>query len=204
MPISELLVFVLVGTFTPGPNNIMSMERARRLGFWESRFFILGIGTGFFLVSLSSAVFNLLLERIIPSIRPLLSALGVLYMLYLAVKPFVSSKKKALSKPKDEHPYVTGMLLQFLNPKAILYNIALMSSFVLPYTDDLLILILISLGLAVTALTSTASWALFGAIFQRYFSKHEFAINLIMAVLLIWCAVSISGLDIGALFHGRN
>ena len=199
MPLGAMMVFVLVGTFTPGPNNIMAMECARRRGFWGSRFFILGMGSGFFLVMLSCALFNIALAKVMPEVRPVLGAFGAVYMLWLAAKPFLRSKKKEFSDPGGGHPYITGLLLQFLNPKVILYGIATMAGFVLPYTDAPAMLALFSLGFALVGLAATGSWALFGAVFQRYFSKHEFAINVAMAILLVWCATAISGVDFGTI-----
>ncbi|MDR3265347.1 MAG: LysE family transporter [Synergistaceae bacterium] len=200
MPMGTLILFVLVGTFTPGPNNITSMNTARRLGFWRTRPLILGIGSGFFVVALSCALFNLALKEIMPGIQPILGGLGAFYMLWLAFKPFFHSKKKAASASDDGHLYAAGLLLQFLNPKVILYSLATMSGFVLPYVSDLLPILLISLILALLAMLSVTSWALFGVAFQRYFSKYESVVNVIMAILLVYCAVTISGLDVKALF----
>lgn len=202
MPIGALLTFAVVGTFTPGPNNIMAMERARRTGFRGSLNFVLGMGAGFFLVMLSCAVFNLVLEKMLPSIQSVLGTIGAIYMLYLAIKPFLRSQHGVVSDPGGS--WMVGLALQFLNPKLILYGIVIMSSFVLPYTSDPLALGLIAVGLAAIGLTAQICWALFGAVFQRYFSKHEFAINVVMALLLLWCAVAISGIDLRALFGGRS
>jgi threonine/homoserine/homoserine lactone efflux protein len=176
MPIGALITFALVGIFTPGPNNIMAMNNARRMGFRKSRSFILGVGSGFFLVMLSCALFHLTLGRMLPGIQPILGAIGALYMLYLAFKPFFFTKnteKKASSKSIDEHFYLSGLFLQFLNAKVILFGIAVMSGFILPFYSSPLALALISLALTLVNLASASSWALFGAIFQRYFSEHE-------------------------------
>ncbi|MDR3231877.1 MAG: LysE family transporter [Synergistaceae bacterium] len=201
MPIGTFILFVVVGTFTPGPNNITSMNTARRVGFWRARPFIFGVGTGFFVVALSCALFNLALKEIMPGVQPILGGLGALYMLWLAFKPFFHSKKKTAAAPGDERLYVTAFLLQFLNPKVILYSLATMSGFVLPYVSDLLPLSLISLLLALLAMASVTSWALFGVVFQRYFSKYESAVNVVMAALLVYCAITISGLDVKGLLQ---
>ena len=202
MPIGALLTFVVVGTFTPGPNNIMAMERARRTGFRGSLRFVLGMAAGFFLVMLSCAAFNLVLEKMLPSIQSFLGAIGAVYMIYLAIKPFLPSKHGVVSDPGGS--WAVGMALQFLNPKLILYGIVIMSSFVLPYTSDPLVLGLVAVGLTAVGLASLICWALFGAVFQRYFSEHEFAVNVVMALLLLWCAVAISGVDLRALLGGRS
>lgn len=194
MPTGALLTFVLLGTFTPGPNNIMAMESARRAGFWGSRFFILGMASGFFFVMLFCALFNLLLGKILPGIQTVLGGIGALYMLYLAIKPFLHPKRQGASNPGAMHSCITGFVLQFLNPKLILYGIVIMSGFILPWYSSPFALVLFSLGLTAVGLLSLICWALFGAIFQRYFAKHEALLNIVMAVLLVWCATTISGI----------
>ena len=202
MSIGALLTFVLLGTFTPGPNNIMAMERARRVGFWGSRFFIMGMVAGFFLVMLFCAAFNLMLDKILPSIQSILGAVGAVYMLWLAIKPFLPSRHGVVSDPGGA--FLSGMALQFLNPKLILYGIVVMSSFILPHTGDPMLLGLCAVGLTAIGLASLVCWALFGAVFQKYFSEHERATNVVMALLMVWCAVAISGVDLRALLGGRG
>jgi threonine/homoserine/homoserine lactone efflux protein len=189
------MMFVLVATFTPGPNNITAMNNARKVGFRRIRPFIMGVFSGFFLVALACALFNLALDKILPGIQPILGVLGALYMLYLAFKPFFQTQKKKISDPVGSHPYIAGFVLQFLNAKLLFYCLATMSSFVLPYYSNISTLAAVSLGLALFAMLSVTAWALFGAVFQKYFSEYEFAVNVVMAVLLVYCAVVISGLD---------
>ena len=43
------LSYVVVTTFTPGPNNVMSMSNASRYGFRRSMRFTTGVCAGFFL-----------------------------------------------------------------------------------------------------------------------------------------------------------
>ena len=194
MPVVPFVLFAVLGTFTPGPNNIMSMNRARRFGMKGAWPFIYGAGTGFFLVMLACALFNRALGEIIPGVQWFLGILGALYLLYLAAKPFFPSGKKRAPDPSEGRAYVTGVLLQFVNPKVILHGIAVMSGFILPYFDSTLSLTLFSLGMALTGSLSMACWALFGTVFQKYFSEHELAVNIVMAILLVYCAAVISGI----------
>ena len=61
--------YVLITTFTPGPNNIMSMSNASRYGFKRSIMFNVGVFLGFFLIMALSALFSVALYGLIPSIN---------------------------------------------------------------------------------------------------------------------------------------
>ena len=88
------LSYVAVTTFTPGPNNIMSMSNASRFGFRRSMRFTLGVCAGFFMVVGLSIVFTIALYRAIPSIRPVMTVIGAAYILWLAWKTVTSFSSK--------------------------------------------------------------------------------------------------------------
>jgi len=91
--------YVFIVTFTPGPNNIMSMVNATKYGYKKTFNFMFGVFTGFFILLLISSYSNLFLYKYIPKIEPFMKIIGGIYMLYLAyiiVKPTHSGKKKFL------------------------------------------------------------------------------------------------------------
>ena len=47
-----------------------------------------------------------------------------------------------------------------------------------------------ALALTVIGLASTASWALFGAVFERFLKRYSKVTNAVMALLLVYCAVT--------------
>lgn len=53
------------------------------------------------------------------------------------------------------------------------------------------VLVFFSLFLAGVSFLSTGSWALFGSLFQRFMKKHYKVFNTVMALLLVYCAVSL-------------
>ncbi len=186
---AAFLAYVFITSFTPGPNNIMAMSNASRLGFKKSIPFCAGVMAGFTVVMLLSALFGSLLYAIIPTVKPYMLVLGALYILWLAWKTFKSS---GVQESKNEHSsLLSGALLQFVNPKAIIYGITCMSAYILPYYQAPVTLMLFSALLGIVALLSTMSWALFGSAFKRLFAEHAKVINVIMALLLVYCAVSL-------------
>ena len=74
--------------------------------------------------------------------------------------------------------------------KVILYGITSLSSFVLPHYDSVAVLALFCVILSVTGFLCTLLWALFGAVFERFFKNYAKIVNAVMALLLVYCAVT--------------
>ena len=185
------LSYVLVTTFTPGPNNIMSMTNANRDGFRKTINFDLGVFAGFLVIMLACSYFNLMLFNLIPRIKIFMSIIGAAYMIYLAYKIYTSKGVGGDSNNKHINSFLTGFMMQFINIKVILYALTVVSSFIIPYSSNPAVLVLFSLLLAFIAFISTACWALFGALFQKFLSKYRKAFNTVMSLLLLYSAISI-------------
>ena len=189
--VAVFLSYVLVTTFTPGPNNIMSMSNASRNGFKKTLPFVIGVCIGFLILMSLCNIFSVALYNIIPSIKPFMNFIGAAYILFLAWKTFTSKPVEEKKTDDRTNKFLTGIILQFVNPKAILYGITIASSFIVPYYTSALILGGFSIFLAVVTFIAVSSWALFGSLFQKLFIKHYKVINIIMSALLIYCAVSL-------------
>lgn len=71
-------------------------------------------------------------------------------------------------------------------------NIMSMEAYILPYYSGRpVILFLFALLLAFIGFVFTLAWAAFGSVFRRLFSRHARVVNTIMALLLVYCAVSL-------------
>ncbi|WP_040952355.1 LysE family transporter [Gorillibacterium massiliense] len=191
MPILPFLLYVFVMTFTPGPNNIMSMSNANRYGFKKTLRFIFGVSFGFLVILLLSSYFNLLLYSIIPKVKLVMGILGSLYMVWLAYRIMMSSSGKKGADNERLNSFLSGFGLQFINFKGILYAITAFSSFVIPYYRSNGILILISAFMAIVFFSASLCWAGFGSLFQRFLSKYEKPFHIIMGLSLLFSAVSI-------------
>ena len=191
MPLLSFLLYVFVTSFTPGPNNIMAMLFANKSGFKKTLRFCLGVGAGFFVIMILSSYFNLLLKNFIPKIEFAMTILAAVYMIYLAIK-IVTSKNHDKDDEDDKHnSFFSGMVLQFVNPKGILYGITAISTFILPYHTSNFSLLLFSIFLAFVGFLSTITWSMFGSLFQMFLTKYRTQFNLVMALLLVYSAVSI-------------
>lgn len=189
----SFISYVFVVTFTPGPNNIMSMINATQYGYKKTLRFMLGVFTGFFVLMVISSFSNLFLFQYIPKIEPYMKAIGGLYMLYLA-SSILKPKKESKDTVNTTATFQTGLLLQLVNVKVILYCLTVVSTFIIPNFQSRMILIGFSFLLALTAFVSVNCWALFGSFFNQYINKYEKTFNIVMALLLIYSALMITGL----------
>lgn len=193
MPFLSFLLFVLVSSFTPGPNNFMAMSFANKYGFKKTIKFSLGVSAGFFVLALMCSIFNLLLISILPIIKIPLTILGVGYILYLAYKTLTSKgiNNNEKNDETNKNLFLIGALIQFINPKGILYGITVVSTFILPYYTSYFSYFIFSLFLGIIGFLSSLCWSIFGSIFQKSLSKYQKPFNIIMALLLIYSAISI-------------
>jgi len=196
------IAYAFVVSFTPGPNNIMCMASGNKNGLRKTLPFIAGIVSGFIIILWLSSLFNLVLAAQIPKFIPFMKIIGAAYMLYLMLKILEIHPLKYIFKAKakkvhnfEDKPlkYYNGVTLQFLNFKAILYALTITSNFIIPYYDSPLILLMFSLLLGCVTFCSNLSWTLFGSVFNRFLARYNRPFNLLMAVLLIYSALSILG-----------
>lgn len=189
-PWYSFLTYAVITAATPGPNNIMSMSNAGRLGFRRALPFNLGIWVGFTLVMALCTLFCTALSALIPAIRLPMLVLGAAYMLYLAWGTFRSSD--VIQEDHAREGFRSGLLLQFINPKIYLYGIMSMEAYILPYySGQPAVLLFFALLLAFIGFVFTLAWAAFGSVFRFLFSRHARAVNTVMALLLVYCAVSL-------------
>ena len=189
-PWYSFLTYAVITAATPGPNNIMSMSNAGRLGFRRALSFNFGIWVGFTIVMVLCTLFCTALSALIPAIRLPMLVLGAAYMLYLAWGTFRSSG--AIQEDHAREGFRSGLLLQFINPKIYLYGIMSMEAYILPYySGQPAVLLFFALLLAFIGFVFTLAWAAFGSVFRLLFSRHARAVNTVMALLLVYCAVSL-------------
>ena len=189
-PWYSFLTYAVITAATPGPNNIMSMSNAGRLGFRRALSFNFGIWVGFTIVMVLCTLFCTALSALIPAIRLPMLVLGAAYMLYLAWGTFRSSD--VIQEDHAREGFRSGLLLQFINPKIYLYGIMSMEAYILPYySGQPAVLLFFALLLAFIGFVFTLAWAAFGSVFRLLFSRHARTVNTIMALLLVYCAVSL-------------
>lgn len=186
----SFLTYAVVTAVTPGPNNIMSMSNGSRRGFLGALPFNFGILAGFSVVMILCTAFCSLLSAWIPKVKTPMLIAGACYMLYLAWEAFRSSDSIEENHSRDG--FLSGLLLQFVNPKIYIYCIMSMEAYILPFFNGQpLPLLGFALLLALIGFLFTLLWSAFGSIFKWLFSKHARLVNTVMALLLVYCAASL-------------
>jgi len=198
--LGAFLSYAIVVTFTPGPNNILSMVNAGKTGYKRTLNFLLGIALGFFILMLLCSFFNKMLFTVLPQMQFAMSIIGTAYMLYLAFKisglhfSFGHKISAKSQKSNSINNFQTGFAMQFVNPKVILYGITIISNFIMPYYSTTASLFLFSAFLALLAFLAVSCWALFGTMFNQFLSRFEKPFNLAMSLMLVYSALTISGI----------
>lgn len=192
MPMSLLPSFLLycyVGAITPGPANLCSLSAALRYGRGPALRQWRGLFAGFFTVSIASAAVSYLLGAALDRYVGYLSWIGAAYVLWMAWHILRSDGPETGKDPA--YPcFRTGFLLQLANVKIMVFCLAAMTSFVLPYTKSFRALLAVGLFLPFTGPAANLVWLFAGASLQSLFANHRRAVDTVMAAALALCAVS--------------
>ena len=89
--------------------------------------------------------------------------------------------------------YRDGLLLQFVNPKVILFGLTMYATLLAPLAKSWLAVVVSAVLLSVLSFCSTSLWALLGAGIQRFIAnpKVRFVYSLVLVGLLLYAAWSI-------------
>lgn len=192
MNFAAFFTYVAIATYTPGPNNIMSMTNAVRHGFAKALGFCFGVFLGFIVdMSLCALATSFLFDRL-PAVEPALRWIGAAYIAWLAFAVYRDKGgergEKAALAPDG---LLAGVVLQLVNVKVILYGITAFSTFILPHYRTPGALALFVLLLSAIGLSSNLCWAGFGSLFRKFHAAHRRPLNAVMALLLLYCAAGI-------------
>ncbi len=190
-----LISFIVVTTYTPGPNNISAASMGVLYGYKRTLPYMLGIVSGFFLMLiLSGLVSGFLLDKI-PAFEGVLRIAGAGYILWLAWHTLQASYTFDGDEEQKPLGYLQGFFLQVLNVKVIVYGLTLYGTFLAGRISSLLILILSAAVLATVGFTAVSLWTLFGAVIRNYLHQPKVrrSVNIALALLLVYTAVDLSG-----------
>lgn len=189
-PWAGFILFAIANCFTPGPNNLMSLANGSRFGWKRNMPFSLGVGTAVACFLLLCTWFCSLLNIFISDALVIMKFLGAVYILYLAFKTLLSSKD--LEQKESRLGYWTAISLQVINPKIWLYCILVVETYLLQYYEpDPLLFLPQLLVLVILPIISNMLWSLCGNLFSLVFSRHKKAVNIVVFLLLAYCAVSL-------------
>lgn len=180
-----MFMFSFTMSFSPGPVNFIALSCGVNVGFWRTQSFVIGATVGFiimlFFIGLGVGV---LIEQV-PFSLVNAKYLGCLFICYMGVKAWFTRASYTPSAQNASHPYfVTGVLMQWLNPKAWGACIAGCTAF--NVYQNIQALTVFSLVYFTVCYSGIASWSFAGELMQRLLSSpHSVAIfNKLMGVSL--------------------
>ncbi|MDQ7095224.1 LysE family transporter [Desulfosporosinus sp. PR] len=192
MNITSFLLYCLIVTFTPGPTNIVILSAVQNFGVKKTMEYVYGATVSFGILLAVSALLNSALITVVPKVLSIMQIIGSFYILYLAYQIFKMDVSEAtVSKPVG---FITGLLMQFVNPKVILFTMTVIPSFVIPYYNSFWSLFVFAAVITAIGFLAFITWVLFGTIFKEFLQKYQRASNTIMALFLVYSAFVASGI----------
>jgi threonine/homoserine/homoserine lactone efflux protein len=189
MNISSFLLYCFVVTFTPGPTNIVILSTVHNHGTKKAMEYTYGATIAFCLLLAASAMLNTMLITIIPKILIMMQIIGSNYMLYLAYQIYKMDSSKPLVNQTGT--FMSGLIMQFVNPKVLLFTMTVIPSFVMPHYTALPAVTISVIAITLIGFLAFTTWVLFGTIFKQFLRKHEKAVNILMALFLVYAAIMI-------------
>jgi threonine/homoserine/homoserine lactone efflux protein len=180
------VLFALVMSITPGPNNMMLLASGVNFGFRRTMLHVLGISAGVALL-MAGVGFGLSEAfRRFPVLYSVLEALSVAYLLYLAWKVGTSAEAQIRGGAQRPMRFYEALAFQWINPKA--WMMALTAKTTVQLSEDLSVnAVLMAVVLCVVGMPCICLWAGFGMVMRRVLSRPLWlrAFNLTMAVALV-------------------
>jgi cysteine/O-acetylserine efflux protein len=189
MNITSFLIYCIIITFTPGPTNIAILSIVHNFGTKKAMEYTYGATIAFGLLLVISELLNTILNTIIPKILIVMQIIGSIYMFYLAYQIY----KMDTSKPtvNKSGTFKSGFLMQFLNPKVVLFTITVIPSFIMPYYTAMPAVTISVFAITLIGFLAFITWVLFGKIFKQFLQNHSKIVNVMLALFLAYAAIEI-------------
>ena len=191
--LGPLVLFALIGAFTPGPNNIMVTASGAAFGFARTIPHIAGVTIGFAIMVIA---FGLGLGSVFqawPWLHQWVRVAGALYLLYLAWRIARAGDPAAADAAGKPLSFTEAALFQWLNVKAWTLALGVIAAFTTVGGSLWAELAAITVVFAIATVASLVAWCLFGmAIRQLLASPRARRIaNLTLAALLALSVVTL-------------
>lgn len=180
-----LALFAAATVFTPGPNNLMLMASGVNFGLRRSLGHVAGVAYGFPFMILPVGMGVMQVFDLWPVTRPILQAVSVAYVLWLAWKIAHAGAPGTAGTRARPLSFLQAAAFQWVNPKA--WSMALGAVTLYAAGRDFAGVATIAATYAVIGTASALSWTLLGQSLQRWLSvpARLRLFNRAMALLLI-------------------
>ena len=188
-----LLAFAFVGTVSPGPNNTVLWASGLRFGFRRTVPHVLGtaLGIGLLVVAVAAGIGALF--EVVPAAELVLKIVGSLYLLYVAYL-VLGSGGIGRTEVSDPLSIWHAIAFQCVNPKAWIFAIAAVGTFLPPALPWIVGVVVLTGTLMVVVVGSSSIWAVGGAALGRVVDDERtrrvisigLAALLVASVALLW------------------
>ncbi|AXR06986.1 LysE family translocator [Salinimonas sediminis] len=182
----SLMLFALVSSITPGPNNLMLMSSGVNFGIRASLPHMFGVAIGFTVMIAAVGLGALQLFKIWPATFDILRIICAIYLMYLAYK--IASSSAPVKRSDSAHKPLTFLqaaLFQWVNPKA--WAMAVTATSVYAADSSLTSILAVSLVFGVINLPCISVWVGMGHHLAGFLNEQKRLryFNILMAVLLV-------------------
>ncbi|WP_211310966.1 LysE family translocator [Halomonas denitrificans] len=175
--------FALAASISPGPVNLVCLSSGTRYPLARGLVFVTGASLGFIALFIAVGLGLTSLLTALPGLETALRWAGVAFLLYLSVRLFRDDGRLPDHEARPAPGFRTGVLMQWLNPKAWLAS----ASGIGAYTagDVGLLTLFAALYLPICWL-SLSGWVVAGAFLRRHVQRPGVlvAVNRSLALLL--------------------
>jgi threonine/homoserine/homoserine lactone efflux protein len=187
---TALLVLATAMSFSPGPNTTLSTALAANGGLPRAMRFVLAVPVGWsLLLALCAAGIGALVVAV-PALRWAVKAVGIGYLLWLAVKLARSRTLGTADAGRLRVGFVQGVMLQFVNIKAWLLALTLVAGWVAGQAQAGQRFAIVAAVMLVYAFASNFTYALAGALLRDWLARGQRLawFNRAMAAVLVLTA----------------
>ncbi|KAA2313014.1 LysE family translocator [Pseudooceanicola sediminis] len=184
--LAALILFCVVSSVTPGPNNLMVMASGANFGYRRTLPHMLGIAFGFAAMVLLVGIGLMQLFETLPMLRQILTVASVAYLLYLAWKIANAAPPGNETDPtRRPMSFLQAVAFQWVNPKA--WTMSLTAITIYAPGRSLPAVALIALVFGLVCLPSLSIWVVLGQQVRRLLRNPTRlrAFNWSMAALLV-------------------
>ncbi|MCS6502457.1 LysE family translocator [Burkholderia thailandensis] len=180
------MLFALVTSITPGPNNTMLLASGVNFGFRRTLPHMLGISAGVAILMLSVGFGLGEAFKRLPLLYTLLETASIVYLLYLAWRIGTSSEVRTHNGKSRPMTFVEAIAFQWVNPKAWMMVLTAATTIQLS-TDYGCNAVWMALVFVFVGLPCISVWAAFGQGLRGFLSNPRWlrVFNVTMAALLV-------------------
>ena len=186
--ILSLSLFMFATSCSPGPNNIVASYSGFNFGLTKTIPHMCGVIFGFttLVIIMNFGLINIFNK--FPIFQETLKYTGSIFLIYLAYK-ITFSKTKSEESSTNPVKFIETFFFQFLNPKAVIVSIIMVSTYV-ENGENFLNYSIWVIGIAfIFACFSIMFWTLLGKFLRKFATNEKFIkiFNYVMSLLLLSC-----------------